>query len=538
MQGKIMYAKFFGFDVKPFNLTPDPKFLYLGKAHKESYAQLFYSLKENAGFVVLVSEVGTGKTTICRSFIHELPEDCNLAYIFNPAQDEIELLKSINKELGIEHDAGSKKELQDVLYNYLLEQEKAGKKVLVLIDEAQNLSPVVLEQIRLLSNLETETKKLIQIILVGQPELDDILNGRSLRQLRQRVSVWCRLAPLNYDEMVEYINHRIRMAGGASADIFGAGVLREIFKFSKGTPRLINLVCDRALLAGYAGGERKLSLRTIRKCVEDVAGTTPRRQILPNGFRYAIPAAAAAAAALYFAFLPVSRYKPVAYASRAQAQPAPRPPVPLPVAAVPSQSIETFFDKGSRIAAVNALLARWGITEAAGNDDEPLTIQEIAKKRKMDCFVGNIDKALLNKLNYPAILVLTDEKGRRGFMPVTEIWGTGFKTGPAGPAVKLDLALKHWGGETYIFWNNFFDFQEPLQKSHVGSHVRQLQLVMEKLGYLGLGNDVDGKFGPKTERAVMRFQEENKLVPNGIAGDSTIMLIFSVLPEYKTPHLL
>lgn len=538
-----MYAKFFGFDVKPFNLTPDPKFLYLGKAHKESYAQLFYSLRENAGFVVLIGEVGTGKTTICRSFLHQLPEDCNLAYIFNPAHDEIELLKIINKELGIDHGPGSKKELQDVLYNYLLEQEKAGRKVLVLIDEAQNLPPVVLEQIRLLSNLETETKKLIQIILVGQPELDDILNGRSLRQLRQRVSVWCRLAPLNYDETVEYINHRIRMAGGASAEIFGEGALREIFKFSKGTPRLINLVCDRALLAGYAAGDRKLSLGTIRKCVKDVAGTVPGLEGRRNGFRYAVPAATAvAAAALYFAFMPVPQYKPVAYATRAQAQaqaqPAPPPPAPLPAAVVPSQSIEAFFDKGSRIAAVNALLPRWGIMEPAGIDDEPLTIQEIAKKRKMDCFVGNIDKAMLGKLNYPAILVLNDENGRRGFMPVTGILGNGFETGPAGPAVKSDLALKYWGGETYVFWNDFFDVHEPLQKSDMGNPVKKLQLVMEKLGYLEPGNDVDGIFGPKTERAVMKFQQENKLVPNGIAGDSTIMLIFSVLSEYKTPHLL
>ncbi|MBI3581936.1 MAG: AAA family ATPase [Nitrospinae bacterium] len=534
-----MYSKFFGFDAKPFNLTPDPKFLYLGKAHKESYAQLFYSLNENAGFVVLIGEVGTGKTTICRSFLKQLPQDCNLAYIFNPAQDEIELLKSLNKELGIEYEFGTKKELQDVLYNYLLEQEKAGKKVLVLIDEAQNLSPVVLEQIRLLSNLETETKKLIQIILVGQPELDDMLNGRSLRQLRQRVSVWCRLAPLNYDEMVEYINHRIRMAGGASADIFGERVLREIFRFSHGTPRLINLVCDRALLAGYASGERKLSVSTIKKCVEDVAGTTPKRENLWAGYRFAVPAATmAVAAVLYAAFLPVSQGKPVAYGTKAQKQTAPRPAAPLPVAASPSQSIETFFDKGSRMAAVNGLFARWGIQDAAGSEDEPLTIQEIAKKRKMDCFVGNIDKTLLGKLNYPAILVLNDEKGRTGFMPVTGIWGNGFETGPAGPAVGLDLALKYWGGETYVFWNDFFDVHASLQRSDVGNPVRQLQLAMEKLGYLERGNDVDGIFGPKTERAVTRFQQENKLVPDGVAGDSTIMLIFSVLPEYKTPHLL
>jgi general secretion pathway protein A len=535
-----MYTKFFGFDAKPFNLTPDPKFLYLGKAHKESYARLFYSLKEDAGFVVLVGEVGTGKTTICRSFLNQLPENCNLAYIFNPAQDEIELLKSLNTELGIEHELDSKKELQDVLYNYLLKQERAGKKILVLIDEAQNLPPLVLEQIRLLSNLETETKKLIQIILVGQPELDDILNGQSLRQLRQRVSVWCRLASLNYGEMVEYINHRISMAGGTSADIFGKRVLREIFNFSNGTPRLINLVCDRALLAGYAAGERKLSVKIIRKCVEDVAGAPPKRENLRARYKYIIPTATTTvvlAVALFAAFLPVSLKKPAESGARTQAQPSPRA-AGLSFATASSQPIEPFFDEKSRILAVNALFARWGVAEAAGKADEPLTIQEIAKKRKMDCFVGNIDKAFLSNLNYPAILVLTDEKGRKGFMPVTGIWGNGFETGQAGSTVGLDLALKYWGGETYVFWNDFFDVHAPLKKSDFGNPVRQLQMVMEKLGYLERGNNVDGIYGQKTERAVMKFQEENKLPPDGIAGNSTMMRIFGVLPEYKTPHLL
>lgn len=267
-----MYTRFFNLKEKPFNLTPDPKYLFLSNNHKEIYAQLLYSVKEDVGFVVLIGEIGTGKTTLCRAFLNQLPEKYIPAFIFNPNLDDLELYKSLNKELGVAHRYTSKKVLQDALNNYLLRMKRADKRVLLIIDEAQNLSQSVLEQIRLLSNLETETQKLIQIILVGQPELGNILEGHSLRQLNQRISVRCRLYPLNYTETKGYIRHRLKMAGCVYPDVFKRAALLQIYMFSRGTPRLINILCDRALLAAYSSNTRSISFWMVRKCIKEIYG--------------------------------------------------------------------------------------------------------------------------------------------------------------------------------------------------------------------------------------------------------------------------
>lgn len=542
-----MYLKFFVLSAKPFNLTPDPKFLYLGKSHQESYAQLFYGVNENAGFVVLIGEEGTGKTTICRSFLGQLPEDCNLAYIFNPDQDEIELLRSLNKELGLRYDLETKKGLQDLLYQYLLGQEKAAKRVILLIDEAQNLTPQVLEQIRLLSNLETETKKLMQIILVGQPELDDLLNSHPLRQLRQRVSVWCRLAPLSYVEMVEYINHRMEMAGGKQLNLFSDRVLREIYNYSKGFPRLTNLVCDRALLAAYSRGERALNVDTIKKVISDVDGSVPKVEGRRKGFKYAVPAAAAAVVGLLLAFgswtfgKPVSPVveapKPAAEAPKPEPDKLEAPPEGAALQPAPQQATEQFFSNDSRNAALNSVFEKWGVPEKAGAADEPLMISEIARKRNMNCYIGNLDVTALKKFNYPAILILSDENGRKGFLPVTGFKDDGFVAGSNGQVVSQQWALKYWRGATYIMWRDFWGDSIPLKRGVIGDNVKLLQIDLEKIGYLKPGDD-DGKYGIGTVIAVQKFQGDSQLPADGMAGETTKMMLFSLNPMYKTPRLL
>ena len=237
-----MYEAFFGFREKPFNLTPDPKFLYLSAKHNEAFAHLEFGLKQRGGFMAVTGEVGTGKTTLCRYFLERLDDDTLSAFILYPALGTTELLRSVNKDLGIPAEGESDKELIDCLHEFLLESRREEKNIVLVIDEAQNLSRDVLEQVRLISNLETDTEKLIQIVLIGQSELNDMLAQTDLRQLAQRVTARYRLTPLTRQDLTQYIRHRLAVAGGIGKVDFTAGAFRAVHRYSKGIPRLINLV--------------------------------------------------------------------------------------------------------------------------------------------------------------------------------------------------------------------------------------------------------------------------------------------------------
>ena len=272
-----MYEAFYGFREKPFNLTPDPKFLYLSGKHHEAFAHLEFGLRQRGGFIVVTGEVGTGKTTLCRYFLERLDESTLSAFILYPALGTTELLRSVNRDLGIAYDRNDKKtdkELIDELHEFLLRAKAGGKNTVLVIDEAQNLSRDVLEQVRLISNLETATEKLIQIVLIGQPELNDMLAQRDLRQLAQRITARYHLKPLGRREMTQYIRHRLAVAGGIGRVDFTRGALSRIHGFSSGIPRLINLVCDRALLAGYVLEKSEIDRSVVRRAVKEL-GTAP-----------------------------------------------------------------------------------------------------------------------------------------------------------------------------------------------------------------------------------------------------------------------
>ena len=245
-----MYCSYYGISEKPFSITPDPKYLYLGRTHKEAFAHLVYGIRERGGFIVITGEIGTGKTTLCRSLLNHLDADTLVAFIFNPTLSALELLKSINEDFGIRSQAGSQKELIDELNRFLLEKRQDGKNMVLIIDEAQNLDMEVLEHIRLLSNLETDTEKMLQIILIGQPEFRRMLEAPKLLQLNQRVTVRYHLSPLTREETAAYIHHRLSVAGAEDKVRFSPGAVKRIFHYTKGVPRLINVLCDRALLAG------------------------------------------------------------------------------------------------------------------------------------------------------------------------------------------------------------------------------------------------------------------------------------------------
>jgi general secretion pathway protein A len=265
-----MYNKFFGFKEKPFKLVPNPEYLFLSKSHEEALAHLTYAISHGDGFVEITGEVGTGKTTLCRVFLENLDKSIEAAYIFNPKLDALQLLKAINDEFGIDSRADNTKDLIDNLNVFLIEKKAAGQKVLVLIDEAQNLSLEVLEQLRLLSNLETTQEKLLQIILVGQPELGDILSSHQLRQLGQRITINCKLAPLTFQETKDYIRHRISLASHRAGPPFDKNSYRAIYEYSGGVPRLINIACNRVLLNAFSRNSFKITGTITKEAIKEL----------------------------------------------------------------------------------------------------------------------------------------------------------------------------------------------------------------------------------------------------------------------------
>ncbi len=248
-----MYLEFFGFREMPFNITPDPNFLYLSQYHHEALQHLKYGIEEKKGFIVLTGEVGCGKTTLCRRLLNELdPEHFDTALILNPRVTETQLLRAILTELGVEKPPRGKNELVDEIHRITLDRIQHGRDVVLIIDESQNLSFEVLEQVRLLSNLETDTQKLIQILLIGQPELNDILRQKRLRQLKQRILVRYDLSKLNLTETTNYIHHRLHKAGSEGRPQFTKVAIKRIHKWSGGIPRMINNLCDKSLLSAFA----------------------------------------------------------------------------------------------------------------------------------------------------------------------------------------------------------------------------------------------------------------------------------------------
>ncbi len=271
-QSRTMYNHFFGLRERPFQLVPNPAYLYLSRSHEEALAHLTYAIAQGDGFVEITGEVGTGKTTLCRAFVEGLDENTEVAYIFNPKLNSIQLLKAINDEFGIPSDGDNTKDLIDILNTFLMKKRSEGKKVILLIDEAQNLSTEVLEQLRLLSNLETSTSKLLQIILVGQPELGEMLDSHDLRQLGQRITLSCHINPLTVRETREYIQHRINIASKKPGDIFTKDALRTIHRYSGGIPRLINIACDRALLTAFGLDRQKINSAVAKAAIREIAG--------------------------------------------------------------------------------------------------------------------------------------------------------------------------------------------------------------------------------------------------------------------------
>ncbi|MBC8017801.1 MAG: AAA family ATPase [Verrucomicrobia bacterium] len=275
-----MYCEFFGFSEKPFTITPNPQFIYLSEHHREAFAHLLYGIDSHAGFIAMTGEVGTGKTTVLRTLLTQLdPENYRSALIFNPCLSGEQLLASICREFGVTSDERNSFGYLEALNLFLLDQHAAGRTVVLVVDEAQNLTPDVLEQVRMISNLETVHTKLIQIILAGQPELNALLARHDLRQLSQRITVRCHLTPMNMHDTGDYIRHRLKISGCRLPGLFSSGAVKRIYRFSRGVPRLINIVCEQALVMAWTQESSSVTPAIAARIIEGAVHSSGRRSI-------------------------------------------------------------------------------------------------------------------------------------------------------------------------------------------------------------------------------------------------------------------
>ena len=277
-----MYETFFGLDEPPFRLTPDPRYLFLSRRHREALSHLSFGIRDGAGFVAITGEIGAGKTTLLRSILRDADEKIQYAYVLNPVLTGVELLQEINHELGLP-EVGGRRELLGILNQYLLKQKTSDRQVVIVVDEAQALDGGILEQLRMLSNFETETSKLLQIVLVGQPELRQLLARPELMQLNQRITVRFHLTALDRAETAEYVRHRLAVAsGGATREIFTKAALRRVYHHSRGLPRLINQICHRALLVGFAKDRSRITRRLLDQAAHELGDSLGVQKHVPS----------------------------------------------------------------------------------------------------------------------------------------------------------------------------------------------------------------------------------------------------------------
>jgi general secretion pathway protein A len=550
-----MYTSFFGLSEKPFAITPDPRYLYLSERHAEALAHLLYGINESGGFIQLTGEVGTGKTTVVRTLLLRVPHHADVAVILNPRITPVEFLLTICEELGLEiaeADRDSVKQMVDALNRRLMSAHAEGRRIIVLVDEAQNLSIDVLEQVRLLTNLETPTQKLLQIILIGQPELRELLDRTDLRQLAQRITGRYHLKPLSRGETKGYVRHRLRVAG-ATEEIFTPAALVELHRLSQGIPRVINVACDRALLGAYTQESRKITAGLVRRAAGEVYG----RRFLPNWLGWALGSigVAALAGVVFLGWQYWRHQTPVLSASRAlkssalahpatsanavpsvSAAPAPQP-VPPPAPALPSVNalLEANEANTSDAAAFRRLLSLWGT--ALADDRDPCGQ---AAKAGLACLEQHGSWTQVRMLNRPAILTLTDDRGQRHRVVLSSLdeKTATLDLGEHDEKVSLDDLSRDWFGEFTVIWKPKTSRTRLLSLGMQGEEVRWLRRSLNALGGRAADPEHSDVYDQELAIAVQNFQREHRLNVDGIAGVQTQVVLDTALADPNSPLLL
>jgi general secretion pathway protein A len=557
-----VYTEFFGLREKPFSITPDPRYLYMSARHADALAHLIYGISESGGFIQLTGEVGTGKTTLIRSLLEQLPDKAEIALILNPHLSAHEFIAVICEELRTpEPRDGTLKAQIDALNAHLLRVHAAGRRVVLIVDEAQTLSPELLEQVRLLTNLETAKQKLLQIILIGQPELRDLLDRPEMRQIAQRITGRYHLEPLRRDDTEAYLRHRMRIAG-AQSDVFKPSAIRQLFRRSRGIPRLINVIADRALLAAYTTDRRLVDGRLVTRAAAEVFGN--RR---PLGRWW--PWAAAAVGAVGFVLATTNLWRrdaassalqsppsaaggPVAAAPAridrealsvadsaeppatiAAAAPAAEPPAPPTLAALiadPDFAVP-------RDAAIGTLLTLWGgLYDATA--PEPCVQAESQGLRCLFQQRGTLSE--LRRVNWPAVLTLVDDGGAEHQVVIASLAYNEAEVIGNGRTFKLPIAELsfHWFGDYLLLWRPGFTPPTDLVPGSSGDGVLWLRGALAQIRREPPIDGTSPVYDPTLERKVRQFQRERMLDVDGIVGARTQIAMLAELGIPGTPVLL
>ena len=571
-----MYNKFFGFREKPFKLVPNPAYFYLSKSHEEALAHLNYAISQGDGFVEITGEVGTGKTTLCRAFLESLNGIVEAAYIFNPKLGPKQLLRTINEEFGIKSGGAETKELIDALNAFLIHKKARGKKVILLIDEAQNLNRNVLEQLRLLSNLETNRDKLLQIILVGQPELSAILNSYDLRQLGQRITLSYQLGPLTFDESKEYIQYRIGIAAKKTAIKFDRSAYRQIYKYSKGIPRLINIVCDRALLTAFVLNQYKITAGVTKTAIKEI---TSRRQLKT----YGIPNSTWLLISLSFLsilFLGAVFYQPISEKITAVLAPPaiqesehisstetidPQPQIlppqqesadenSSPIIAqiktdLPAISLAAYLmnmdGRDSRNPALTHAMTLWKTdTEFTPYlndiDDDQTYFRLTAKSSGLFIHRLETDINFLKRLNLPAILEFYPPGSPTpGYLTLSRINDDKIILQGKDKTDRIETNLEelefYWSGVAYLPWKNFHSIWGTIPVQTYKDSVITLKILLQDLGFKDV--TINDQYDVFTQKAVETIQAKYGIPVDGYVGPLTKIVLYKEKDSSEMPHL-
>lgn len=559
-----MYEPFYGFEEKPFKLTPDPAFLFLSATHEEAWAHLKYALSQDEGFMVITGEVGTGKTTLCRSFMEQLDDTNHVAYIFNPKMDARQLLQAVNDEWGLVSESSDTiKTLMDRLNSFLLERKIANESVLLLIDEAQNLSVDILEQLRMLSNLETTKEKLLLIVLVGQPELVKVLESHELRQLTQRISLSCSLLPLDLSETSAYIASRCSVAAKKSIMPFSGTAVRMIHQYSGGIPRLINIACDRALLVGFNEEEPRVTRGIVRKAIGEVSAlksSKPAQQRFQKGQRWGVVGLVVLLLGIAFlGWLKWPLTQTPLETSPAPPQAMVPPPVPIhpeqPQTKPPSEGAESADlatllalpdNPFSREGALLAVLSTWDILPQALSQSEvdtPLDehfFRLTGTLHNLKLLQVNGPLEAFIRLNHPGILVFQDPlKKRKAYLACV---GLNPQTATVVLAsdhqrytVPLEQIKALRSEAAFVYWHDHLEIDGTVNRFSPYETVLALQQGLNNAGFENL--PLTGEYDTDTREAVRTLQWQYRLPGDGIAGPETQILLNQLYSKGWSPRL-
>jgi len=531
-----MYLHYFGLAEAPFSIAPDPRYLYLSQRHQEALAHLLYGVSGDGGFVLLTGEVGAGKTTVCRCLLQQIPDSCDVAYIFNPKLTVEELLSTICVEFGIAYPAGNSsiKVFIDCINAYLLDAHARGRHTVLIIDEAQNLSAEVLEQMRLLTNLETDERKLLQIILLGQPELGLMLERPELRQLSQRVVARYHLGPLTRSEVTAYVRHRLDISG-AQRQLFPATLMGRLYRLSGGVPRVINVLCDRALLGTYVQGKERVDRKTLAQAAREVFHQPQRRSLL-RPLLAALALVLLGVLAMKWYQLELGGAEPASVPA-ALAKPAVRPvatvaankaaankpkPAASPVDALQWPANQPLAD--SQALAYAALFRAWGADYQGGDackQAESLGLRCRSAR-------GGLDE--LRELDRPAVLLLHDAQGQEfsALLNALDDRSASFVVGGQSRTVPIAALAAQWSGQYTLLWRMPEDAHDNIRLGEHGPAVawlaRQLALAQGRTPEIGK----DPLFDQTLLQQVKQFQLGAGLVPDGIVGPRTLIRLAGV----------